>query len=379
MYDAQISPMAVAFQAIGTLLLAAMLAQLARIYAWRYVRRWAWAWALLFLALGSVRVYITTLASVWWVAFLVAEWTYLVLLYAGCREIADGREVELRRVVYLLPLAVVAAALLTYLSDTFNDLFTVQAAIVAAGALSSFLILGRVGELRRTAGWQTMRLSLALIAILYASYVPLYAVHEHFIDLTFLPYAPLADLLAAVFLGFSMILITAEHAQRDLQDAVSALQVARDQIEEKLRIDPLTAALNRHAFHTIQRGMTGVVVMLDIDHLKQINDEVGHAAGDAVIRATANAVRGRIRADDLLFRWGGDEFLLILPGSNLSLVRERLSALDRGIRVAIPGGKEIEVSISWGGAEFGPSCALDEAMRAADAEMYGRRSAARAG
>jgi len=237
-----------------------------------------------------------------------------------------------------------------------------------------------VGELRRTPGWQTLRLSLALIAILYAAYVPLYAVHQHLIDLTFLPFAPLADLLASMFLGFSMIFITAEHAQRELQDAVSALQVARDQLEEKLRIDPLTAALNRHAFYAIQRGMTGVVVMIDIDHLKQINDEAGHPAGDAVIRATANALRGRIRADDLLFRWGGDEFLLIVPGSTLELVNDRLSALDGGVVVKVPGREEpIEVSISRGAADFGPLRPLDDAIRAADAEMYERRSAARAG
>src|SRR5438067_507354 len=184
-----ISPLAVTFQAVGTLLLAAMLAQLGRIYAWRYARQWAMAWAFLFVALGCVRVYIATLYEAWWVAFLLAEWAYLVLLYAGCREIADGRRVELRYALYLLPVAAAAAAVLTHVSVTFNDLFTVQAAIVASGALASFLILGRVGELRRTPGWQTLRLSLDLIAILYAAYVPLYAVHEHLIDLSFLPFA----------------------------------------------------------------------------------------------------------------------------------------------------------------------------------------------
>src|SRR5437764_13617847 len=108
-------------------------------------------------------------------------------------------------------------------------------------------------------------------------------------------------------------------------------------MEAKLRIDPLTDALNRHSFYSIQRGLTGVVVVIDIDQLKRINDEAGHPAGDAVIRATANALRGRIRADDLLFRWGGDEFLLIVPGSTLDLVNERLSALDDGLRVNVAG------------------------------------------
>src|SRR5437764_1423416 len=86
----------------------------------------------------GVKVYLASLYEAWWIAFLVAEWAYLVLLYAGCREIADGKRVELRYALYALPLAAAAAAVLTRASVTFNDLFTVQAAIVSSGALASF-------------------------------------------------------------------------------------------------------------------------------------------------------------------------------------------------------------------------------------------------
>ena len=61
--------------------------------------------------------------------------------------------------------------------------------------------------------------------------------------------------------------------------------------------DGLTDALTRHAFHAMPHGMKGVVIMIDVDNLKQINDISGHAAGDAAIRAVANAVRNRIRAE----------------------------------------------------------------------------------
>ena len=57
------------------------------------------------------------------------------------------------------------------------------------------------------------------------------------------------------------------------------------------------------------------VVMADVDRLKRINDAEGHEAGDEAIRSVANAIRKRIRADDLLFRWGGDEFLVVMPQS----------------------------------------------------------------
>src|SRR5205085_2726563 len=217
---------------------------------------------------------------------------------------------------YSIPLAITVAAVMTRAAESFNDLFTAQAAIVAVGVLSSFVILRLTPRKRRTAGWRSLRLALALLSVLYAAYVPLYLVHTHFRPVSFLAYSSLADLLLAVFLGFTMILVTAEEANRGLKDALLELEEVRSQLEQKLQTDPLTEALNRHAFYSMQRGddvaldgaLSGVVVMIDVDNLKKINDEIGHVAGDAVIRATANAVRTLIRADDLLFRWGGDEF-----------------------------------------------------------------------
>jgi len=268
------------------------------------------------------------------------------------------------------------AIALTRVGATFNDLFVVQAGVVALGTLLSFIACGRVAVGRRTAGWQSMRLSLALLTILFAAYVPLYAMLNRGFELGFLTYSSLADLLGCVFLGFSMIFVTFEEASRELNDAVMALQVARDQLQKKLETDPLTEALSRHAFHAMQRGVAGVVAMIDIDHLKQINDADGHAVGDIVIRAAANAVRSRIRADDLLFRWGGDEFLAILPASTLDVVRERLAPLADGVTIELPGSKTpMTFHISWGGAEFGSERTFDEAMRTADAAMYERRRA----
>lgn len=363
----EISAVAVTFQAVGALLLAFMLRQIGRNFACPFLREWAWGWLAMSVAISAVRVFIATGHRELWIVYLLAQWTFMLLLYAGCRGLTDSY-FDIRRLAYLTPSAVVLAALSLPFAHSFNELFVFEAGVVAFGALASFLALGR--DKRHTTGWQTMRLALVLIGALYALYVPLFAFGA-FID--WLAYSPLIDLLAATLLGFGMVIVASEEARRELSDAVQALQVARDQLELKLKIDPLTDALTRHAFHAMPHGMKGVAIMIDVDNLKQINDVAGHAAGDAAIRAVANAVRTRIRADDLLFRWGGDEFLVIVPGSNLDLVETRLGNLGAGV----PCDDGTLVSFSWGAAEFGVQCPLDQAMHDADALMYARRAAAR--
>jgi diguanylate cyclase (GGDEF)-like protein len=366
----QISAVAVTFQAIGALLLAFMLRQIGKNFDCPFVRHWGWGWLAMFVAIGSVRVFIATGHRELWVLYLLAQWLFMLLLYSGCRVMTEPW-FDIRRIAFLSPSAVVLATLSLTFARSFNQVFIVEAGIVAAAALASFVALGR--DTRRTTGWQTMRLALVLMGTLYGLYVPLFAMETAGTTIKWLAYSPLADLLSAILLAFGMVIVASEEARRELTDAVQALQVARDQLELKLKIDPLTDALTRHAFHAMPHGVHGVVLMIDVDNLKQINDVAGHASGDAAIRAVANAVRNRIRADDLLFRWGGDEFLVIVPGSTLERVERRLGDLGAGVQ----SEDGTIVHFSWGAAEFGMQCPLDQAMHDADAQMYARRAAAR--
>ena len=164
---------------------------------------------------------------------------------------------------------------------------------------------------------------------------------------------------------------------------MTQLEEARSKLEVKLHTDPLTEALNRHAFYSMQRGdeistegaLAGVVVMIDVVNLKRINDEIGHMTGDAVIRATVNAVRTLIRADDLLFRWGGDEFVAIVPNMSVEQVCDRLAPLGDGISARVSAsGPTMHFRISWGAAEFDVEKTLDQAIKVADRAMYATRS-----
>jgi diguanylate cyclase (GGDEF)-like protein len=377
--------MSVTAQAVGTLLLGVMLAQLGRIFGRTYATRWAVGWFSLFLALSSVWMFVhLTSKAATWPAYLIFEWIYLLLLWGGCRELATARRLDVRRALYALPVAVVVAGVLTYLAPTFNDLFVPQAAIVAIVMVFSFRALSSMAAERRGTGWWTMRVALVVQGLLFTAYIPLFLYHAHVAKLPLLGYSSLGDLLVSVLLGFSMVLTAAEEANRELNQVASRLDDTRSRLEVKLQTDPLTEALNRHAFYWMQRGdeittdgvLNGVVVMIDVDNLKQINDDIGHAAGDAVIRTTANSIRALIRADDLLFRWGGDEFVAIVPNSTLPVVSQRLAPLHDGIVAHVSSEHpELRFRVSWGAAEFGSKRSLDEAIRVADQAMYdGRRA-----
>ena len=147
------------------------------------------------------------------------------------------------------------------------------------------------------------------------------------------------------------------------------------------RVDPLTASLNRHAFYSMvegsrtTEGAAGCVAIVDLDALKPVNDTFGHAAGDAAIRAVARAIRQVVRADDLVFRWGGDEFLVVLFGVSEDAARRRLDGLDAMLAaVPVPGSAEpLAVTASIGVSAFEAVAGLEKALEAADERMYRRK------
>jgi diguanylate cyclase (GGDEF)-like protein len=131
-------------------------------------------------------------------------------------------------------------------------------------------------------------------------------------------------------------------------------------------IDPLTGMLNRTALgrraeelaqqSQITRQPIGLIAG-DIDHFKQINDSHGHAAGDAVLRDVAHELRTTLRAFDLFYRTGGEEFLVLLPGADLAHATELAEALRAAVARAPLGGHD--VTMSFGVAASAPDEAFD--------------------
>ncbi len=145
--------------------------------------------------------------------------------------------------------------------------------------------------------------------------------------------------------------------------------------------DPLTGTLSRSRFQEelsrqlarIGRGEKGALLFLDLDNFKAINDALGHAAGDEILRGVAGVLRSQLREADVIGRMGGDEFAVLLPGVELGqavAVAERLLAALKE-RVLLVGGRPLRPTASCGLALFPQhGVTADELLAAADLSLY---------
>jgi diguanylate cyclase (GGDEF)-like protein len=147
------------------------------------------------------------------------------------------------------------------------------------------------------------------------------------------------------------------------------------------RRDALTALPNRRAFEenlareAARAARTGAalsVVALDVDRFKAVNDERGHAAGDAVLRAVAARAAAAIRAEDLLARVGGEEFAIVLPAADLPRAAEAAERIRAALaaRPIEAAGHAIAVTASFGCAALAPGESADALLARADARLY---------
>ena len=160
-------------------------------------------------------------------------------------------------------------------------------------------------------------------------------------------------------------------------DDTEALFSALSGYNTKLYHDPLTDMYNRRYYEEIVRGMKGPigVALMDLDDFKVYNDTYGHHAGDMALKTAATIVRGCIRQTDALVRFGGDEFLLILPGIPEDYFKIKLEGICEKIHDAIvPGYSHMRLSTSIGGLIQMPSDSMDAVVRQADRLMYQPRS-----
>lgn len=157
--------------------------------------------------------------------------------------------------------------------------------------------------------------------------------------------------------------------------------LAQTELHRLAALDPLTEVFNRRMFMTladreIERARRNnsplSLITFDLDHFKQFNDSWGHAAGDAVLRATVAAVSAGLRAQDLLGRVGGEEFSILVPGATLDnsyRIAERVRAAILQSPITF-NGRELPFSISLGVAQWVPGEGLAQLASRADQALY---------
>lgn len=164
------------------------------------------------------------------------------------------------------------------------------------------------------------------------------------------------------------------HAQLlELVAGIAAPHVEVGRLSRLAQVDALTGALNRHsleaAFPTQRRAKTVSVVLIDVDHFKAVNDQLGHAVGDECLKGLARLLSQLIREQDALIRYGGEEFLLVLPDTALmqaAAIAER--AREKLRETELIAGRP--VTLSAGVAEQTSEETREQTIERADRALY---------
>jgi diguanylate cyclase (GGDEF)-like protein len=168
---------------------------------------------------------------------------------------------------------------------------------------------------------------------------------------------------------------------RRVRARLAEQEVEQEALRDQALRDPLTGLLNRRALE--QRFAQGMVapaalVLLDLDHFKRINDMHGHAQGDAVLCAFAAELRSAVRSGDAVFRIGGEEFALLLPGLNATQAQQRMLALHAHLAGARLAGLAQPIGFSAGVVDASVAGAgLPGLLATADEALYRAKAAGR--
>jgi len=166
------------------------------------------------------------------------------------------------------------------------------------------------------------------------------------------------------------------------------LASANTALDELSRVDALTGLHNRRHLQEVlealasagtRHGTSVSVLLVDIDHFKDVNDSRGHQAGDEVLRSTANVIRAMTRIEDSVARWGGEEFLIALPGVSIdgaTAVAKRMRTNVSASQVDVGDDETVGVTVTIGVAEWAGE-SVDELVKRADAALYAGKAAGR--
>jgi diguanylate cyclase (GGDEF)-like protein len=296
-----------------------------------------------------------------------------VLFYTGVLHFFKSP----RRIRYAWALTIVGSILTIYLNLS-HDRTTALTYVIA---ISFFLVRGVIAlEIFRQAA---DRIFLKIFAFLMAAYA-IFALNRVYFLLVLghPPSAHQREILQIVSVLLSVSFVFLIGLSFLLMLCSDLLSLVKDESERDL----LCGVLNRRGIEqkldtelkrAIRAGQNLAVALIDIDHFKAINDHAGHAAGDSALRDVVSAVSGRLRPHDLLGRFGGDEFLLILPHTSSSEAFTVSSRIEQSVRELSIPGEAIPLTISIGLTQATSGEVAAPLLARADKALYNAKNAGR--
>lgn len=191
-------------------------------------------------------------------------------------------------------------------------------------------------------------------------------------------YSSFLAMFLEMMIAVGVIILLFEASQSRLAAEMHQLVSSEEQLKELGIRDPLTGLFNRHYFNDVIRrelasarryGAALSVLLADVDRFKEINDKKGHSVGDDVLKFVANYLTACVRETDYVFRWGGDEFLIVLPGTDGPAAQLKADELVRKLP-NIPGTDSLQPTLSVGWAMHRSDAEFPLTLAEADARMY---------
>ena len=381
----QLSSLGLVVQTIGAGLLALIFLYLSRDNGNRLLRAAGIGWLMLFFALLSLFVAEELILPFPTFPYQLFKILYLVaLIVAADRMEHESPLGKAMRTALLLGIPV-SAALVFFAGD--SSLF--YAIHMGMSACAWFLIAVLIFRSRFVGLGKQFSGTLALVTLLlHLVYVVLFslsAMHNNE-AYPFLSYTGFYDLFLEMFFGIGLIIWAMEDTERKLTTIHARAMDDTQRSKRRAQIDPLTEAYNRFFLDEIRPALMretagGSIILVDVDGLKTINDREGHDEGDKAIWTVAQAIKKLIRGDDYLIRWGGDEFLVVLPGMDEEVAKKRFYMLPAKIdevkqspRTAARAYKRF-LAASVGVTPFSTRVPFDMAVEMADRHMYERKKA----
>jgi diguanylate cyclase (GGDEF)-like protein len=198
-----------------------------------------------------------------------------------------------------------------------------------------------------------------------------------------LQYSSFLAMFVEMMIAVGIIILLFEASQKQLAAEMHQLVSSDQQFKEMGIRDPLTGLFNRHYFNDVVRrelassrryGTALSVLLADVDRFKEINDRKGHVVGDDVLKFVANYLTACVRESDYVFRWGGDEFLIMLPRTDGASAAVKAEELVRRLP-NIPGTDNLQPTLSVGWAMHRSDVEFPITLSEADSRMYEMKQA----